>query len=153
MVLFAVATVATRRVMGWLRLVGSLKLQVSFAEYSLFYRALLQNRPVILRGLLIVATPYDMTHPYVWHASFLCVTCLIHMCDMTHPYVWHDSFTCVTWHIDMCDMNRPNVWHDSIICVTWIIHMCDMTHSYVWHDSFTCVTWLIHMCDMPHLYM
>jgi len=28
---------------GWLRLVGSVKLQVSFAEYCLFYRALLQN--------------------------------------------------------------------------------------------------------------
>ena len=34
--------------MGWLRLVGSIKLQVSFAEYSLFYRALLQKRPIIL---------------------------------------------------------------------------------------------------------
>ena len=43
--------------MGWLRLVGSLKLQVSFAEYRLFYRALLQKRPAILRSLLIVATP------------------------------------------------------------------------------------------------
>jgi len=32
--------------MGWLRLVGSLKLQVSFAEYHLFYRALLQKRPI-----------------------------------------------------------------------------------------------------------
>jgi len=44
--------------MGWLRLVGSLKLQVSFAEYSLFYRALLPKRPIILRSLLIVTTPY-----------------------------------------------------------------------------------------------
>jgi len=44
--------------MGWLRLVGFLKLQVSFAKYRLFYRALLQKRPVILRGLLIIATPY-----------------------------------------------------------------------------------------------
>jgi len=44
--------------MGWLRLVGSLKLQVSFAEYHPFYRALLQKRPIILRSLLIVATPY-----------------------------------------------------------------------------------------------
>jgi len=43
--------------MGWLRLVGSLKLQVSFAENRLFYRALLQKRPIILRSLLIVATP------------------------------------------------------------------------------------------------
>ena len=48
--------------MGWLRLVGSLILQVSFAEYSLFYRALLQKRPFVLRSLLIVATPYLYTH-------------------------------------------------------------------------------------------
>jgi len=44
--------------MGWLRLVGSIKLQVSFAKYHLFYRALLQKRPIILRSLLIAATPY-----------------------------------------------------------------------------------------------
>ena len=43
--------------MGWLRLVGSLKLQVSFAENSLFYRALLQKRPIILRSLLTKAAP------------------------------------------------------------------------------------------------
>jgi len=44
--------------MTWLRVVGSFKLSVSFAGYSLFCRALLQKRPVILRSLLIVATPY-----------------------------------------------------------------------------------------------
>jgi len=43
--------------MGWLRLVGSFKLQVSFAEYRLFCRALLQQRPILLRSLLLVATP------------------------------------------------------------------------------------------------
>jgi len=41
--------------MGLLRRVGSLKIQVSFAEYSLFYRALLQKRPKNFRSLLIVA--------------------------------------------------------------------------------------------------
>ena len=41
--------------MGWLRLIGSLKLQVSFAEYRLFSRAFLQKRPVILRSLLTKA--------------------------------------------------------------------------------------------------
>jgi len=45
--------------MGWLRLAGSLKDQVSFAEYSLFYKALLQKRPIILKSILIVATPQD----------------------------------------------------------------------------------------------
>ena len=51
-----------RTCMGWLRLVGSFKLQVSFAEYSLFYRDLLQKRPIILRNLLVEATPYEDSH-------------------------------------------------------------------------------------------
>jgi len=44
--------------MGWLWLLGSLRLEVSFVEYSLFYRALLKKRPILLRSLLIVGTPY-----------------------------------------------------------------------------------------------
>jgi len=51
--------------MGWLELVGSIKLQVSFAEYRLFYRALLQKRPIILSIPLTVATPYDGAHWYM----------------------------------------------------------------------------------------
>jgi len=34
-------------VMGWLRSVGLIKLYVSFAEYCLFCRALLQKRPIV----------------------------------------------------------------------------------------------------------
>ena len=44
--------------MGWLRSVGSIRLQVSLAEYRLFYRALLQKRPIISSILLTKATPY-----------------------------------------------------------------------------------------------
>jgi len=36
--------------------IGSLKLYVSFAEYRLFHRPLLQKRPMILRSLLVAAT-------------------------------------------------------------------------------------------------
>jgi len=39
--------------MGWLRLVGSLKLSISFAEYRLFYRALLQKRPIFSGNLRV----------------------------------------------------------------------------------------------------
>jgi len=57
--------------MGWLRWVGSIKLQVSFAEYHLFYRALLQKRPIILRSLLIVATPYKDVKQEIVHTLLL----------------------------------------------------------------------------------
>ena len=53
--------------MGWLRLVRSFKLQVSFAEYRLLDRARLQKRPIILRSLLIEATPFEvyrLSHVY-----------------------------------------------------------------------------------------
>jgi len=65
--------------MGWLQLVGSLKSLVFFAENSLFYRALLQKRPIILRSLLIVATPYTFeesdkvaeTHVYIHKCMYI----------------------------------------------------------------------------------
>jgi len=44
--------------MRWLRLVGSIKLQVSSAEYSLFYRSRLKKRPIIVSILLTEATPH-----------------------------------------------------------------------------------------------
>jgi len=43
--------------MGWLWLVDSLKLWVSFAKEPYKRDDILQKRPVILRSLLIVATP------------------------------------------------------------------------------------------------
>jgi len=64
-------------------------------------------------GLTHSNAPYDMTHSLVWHASFICVNWLIHMCDMTHSCVWHDSFVCVTQIISY-------VWHGSFICVVWV---------------------------------
>jgi len=50
---------------GVVRWVGSLQLQVSSAEHRLFYRALLQKRPIILRSLLIVATPYRQISSHI----------------------------------------------------------------------------------------
>jgi len=44
--------------MGWLRFVGSLKLKVFFAKDPYKRDDILQKRPIILRSLLIVATPY-----------------------------------------------------------------------------------------------
>jgi len=46
--------------MGWLWLVGWIKLQVSFAKETYKRDAILQKRPIILSILLTVATPYDI---------------------------------------------------------------------------------------------
>ena len=48
--------------MGWLRLVGSLELKVSFPKEPYKRDYILQKRPVILRSLLIVVTPYQIYH-------------------------------------------------------------------------------------------
>ena len=44
--------------MGWLQLVGSTKLKVSFAKEPYKRDDILQKRPVILSILVTVATPY-----------------------------------------------------------------------------------------------
>ena len=66
----------------------------------------------------------NMTHSYLWHDSFVCVTLM---------------FVCVTWLMQITRHRLvafARVWYDSFIYVTspW-----PMTHS---HDSFT---WLLHM--------
>jgi len=124
----------------------------------------------------------DMTHSYVGHDSFICVTWLIHMCDMTHSYVRLDAFMCVTWLIHMCDMTHLCMCDMArCICVTCLIHVwrdSSIVLIYVWHDSLPCLmhTWhdspqsdafmydmththvtchilLIHICDMLHPYV
>ena len=84
--------------MGWLQLVGSLKSLVFFAENSLFYRALLQKRPIILRSLLIVATPYTFeesdkvaeTHVYIHKCMYIyaCIYVLLYIYKLhIHIYI------------------------------------------------------------------
>jgi len=51
--------------MGWLRLVGSLKVKVSNAKEPYKRDDIMQKRPIILRSLLIVATPYTQNKKQV----------------------------------------------------------------------------------------
>jgi len=159
--------------MGWLRLVGSFKLYVSFAEYSLFYRALLQKRPVIWSHLLIVATPYfaqSRVKSHIWMSHVTRMNESWLLIDAGMNYYWclytHLRSAPGSWQFHLQRVASRHVcvrgwpWYYSglnasficlLICATWLIHVCGMTHSYVWHDSLRCVTWLIHMCDMTHL--
>jgi len=112
--------------MGWLRLVGSLKLKVSFAKEPFTGDSILQKRP---RTLCPYSCEYESCHRVlkaacVWHNSSIHVTCLIHLCRTTHS----------------------SMSHDSSIYVVCLIHVRETTHSHehefskkaacVWHDSF-----------------
>ena len=83
---------------GWPRLVGSLKLQVSFAEHSLFYKALLQKKPVGFRSLLIIATPYVFcaSNEFEWMicASNAALALFTTHCATWLMYVRRDSSMC-----------------------------------------------------------
>jgi len=67
------------------------------------------------------------------------VTWLIHICDMTHTYVWHDTFICVTC---VWQKSPPHKLYAS--CHTY---ECDMTYLCVGHDWFMWVTWSIYGCE------
>jgi len=102
--------------MGWLRLVGSLKLYVSFAKYSLFYRALLQKRPIIFKSLVIVATPYWIKWPMPYTHT--------HAYTYTHTHVHTHVYTYTRTHVHA--------------------HMHIHTHSHTY--TRTCIYIYTHMC-------
>ena len=164
------------------KIMGSLKLWVSFAEYLLFYRALLQKRPIVGACGWCDSFTEKKSHEMImmmWMFGYRkgCVCALL--CHMTHACVWCDSFTCVTW-LSVCGVTyskKEN--HQKVMmmggfrvkecvcawvcdmtysCVAWLIHVCDMTHSCVtWCRNCVkgCVCsceWDVTLCDMTHSY-
>jgi len=67
--------------MGWLRLVGSIKLYVSFAKEPYERDDILQKRPIILSILLTVATPYEC-HPQQFPACCCVLQCVTGCCSV-----------------------------------------------------------------------
>jgi len=63
---------------------------------ALICRSFLAKQPLIM-GLFFGKWPTKIRHPMgLRHLVAIFVRWLIHMCDMTHSYVRHDSFICVT---------------------------------------------------------
>jgi len=152
---WAMSQIWRSHVMGWLRWVGSIKLQVSFAEYHLFYRALLQKRPIVLRSLLIdMIRRRHVTFMKKAYSSpkFIWVTCRIHMCDMTPSYQpqsidekRHRAAACLfhmchkTCHIYEKGVQQP---YDAsrryfVADMKEVCHTCEGVTSHVWRSHFT----------------
>jgi len=95
-----------------------------------------------------------MSHSYVWHVSFICVTCLIHMCDMSHSYVCHVSFICGPGrdahthalhtqhtqhtqhtHTYLVKTNESSYTYELFMPQVWVRHvtcMRESCHTYEW---------------------
>jgi len=122
-----------------------------------------------------------------------------HLCCMTHSYVWHDSFICVTrlteWRrptgclkLQVIFRQRTTNYRSLLQKMTYkdkasygsspsCSNICEKSHSCVWHNScirasfrraltllcssdtsqHVCMIWLIrmcvHTCDMTHSYV
>jgi len=100
--------------MGWLRLVGSLKFQISFAKGTYKRDDILQKKPIILRSLLIVATPEHLrthTHTYV-HIYFYIYT-RIHL--FAHMY------TKMLWQVMKMPKKYTCVYEDATTLCIWSV--------------------------------
>jgi len=117
--------------MRWLRLVGSLKLQVSSSKEPYKRDYILQKRPIILRSLLIVATPYV-------HINMVYIVCRIHRAHVQRVqiYTLHTARTLMCAH--MCNAHNVhciNVVSISIwctLCAGFIGHMYNIHRAHVY---------------------
>jgi len=116
-----------RATSSWKKCCGTLKGITDFCRSQHFNGPMYRySRPWLLHILVPVC---DVTHLHVWLNSFMCATCLIHICDgtsscavtycqwLTHlfdSYVWLNSFMCVT---QTCDVTRTHSY-GWLICVT-----------------------------------
>jgi len=92
--------------MGWLRLVGSLKLCVSFAECRFFCRALLQKGPIILRRLLVEANPYLSRMCICTQACVrerVCIHASVCVCVYVHVRVCESVRVCMCVYVCVCE--------------------------------------------------
>jgi len=117
--------------MGWLRLVGCLKMQVSLQNKGLFCRALLQKRPIFLSILLIVATPYQthISHTTISHISHTTIT----YCYQSHARTIHPHACTGTSQAQHRHMHRhihtctyANIRARACILI-YVVHTCPRT--------------------------
>jgi len=164
--------------MGWLQLVGLIKLYVSFAKETYKRNDILQKRPIILSILLTVATPYEwITYERMTSRIEMShVTCVNESC---HTYKWM-TYEQMTSRIEMSHVTQTasgslslrvlvlempralfqphfsvlSTCHITQNCAVTVWCVCDVTRSCVWRihmcdmTQIICVTWCIYACNM-----
>jgi len=87
----------------------------------------------------------DMAHSYMWHASYMCVTRLIHKCDLACSYV--TRLLCLRHGSLICNSNMTH----SYATATWLIRMqyILIKTSFIYTRSYA----LIHMTHICATYI
>jgi len=145
--------------MGWLRLVGCLKIYVSLQNIGLFCRALLQKRPIFLSILLIVATPYGVMkatsiNTYIYVYEFQVV--IFHMYEyIFHFMIWH-MYMCTDVLVYTCFMSSYLIYLGVNIYVyvhiSWsFICLCVYIYLYI-HVSCDHI-WYVYVYKYIHVYI
>ena len=127
--------------MGWLRLVGSFKSQVSFAKEPYKRDDILQKRHTVLRRLLIVATPYVYLclcmFIYVPISEVIRPSAEIYVCRYIHKiceYICIYIYMCVCMciRVSMCLCLKSQGHGPIYIYVDVYIHTCIYTYMYIY---------------------
>jgi len=134
-----------------IRMVTGLKLQVSFAEYRLFYRALSQKRPVIFRSLLLEANPYFTNSKY--YESIL---------DRSECYTWMSYISWGTkirrkWQWKILQQALQSLLHSRWVCVSlsvWVsVYVCRCICVSVYLCIYICVNMYIYSYVYIYIYI
>jgi len=128
--------------MGWLWLVGSLKLQVSFEEHHFFYRAHLQKRPIVLRSLLIATNPW---HPNTYVCIYTNYRSLLQNIGFKEPTNRNKSLTHVQYiqfiHIYNIILNMIYSFVPFAVYI-WQIPDVRPIHSYAYIQTYIYITYI-----------
>jgi len=111
-----------------------------FANYRLFYRALLQKRPMILRSLLIVATPYSQ-HACMLVNKYVCLCACVCVFALRYNSYGTVSYVCVHIYINTYVRIYIYIYILKYTCI--YIYMCVYIYIYIYVYIYAC--WYIHV--------
>jgi len=156
--------------MGWLWLVGSLQLQVSFAKEPYKWDYILQKRPIIFRSHMntkkshtnechVCMRKYVMSRRIVsfhiwrsqvtreWNKSCFCLFFFWGVNESCHDELCHVTYAWVMSYVD----KESDMWRHESCRVTFLIHMSFLIHiwldpwSVTWHVWCLFLTFFIHL--------
>jgi len=145
---------------GWLRLVGSLQWWVSFAKEPYKRDHILQKRPIILRSLLIVATPdldgswlcrvYTNESCFVWISMVFDEWVQSHgnqsrHSAMTRDFVFGTQISRASYEWVMSRINESClVWVSHAPC-WWVTSQCHGLWLCLSYTNKSCIVWMSHV--------